>query len=277
MLVDDRLIAAAVEIDSPGPRNRAITSAYAVLARALESVLGDRDANWLHFGAWASASAGTVIRGDRMTPKNVRAAVLKGNTAIIGDIGPRFARFLALHSGSAGVPELRSRVADDPLLTESQELADAFDCYARLASPASDELDDRTRAQLTLRANVQVAHHEQAYADPIIDEAIPGGSLLGALSSTGVTFRIPDGTLRVTRDVPRPRYLDGAQWPAVLDALDDPGLVALAAGFRQDESSTRHSDAPDWQDLDERMGFIFCLFRSYQRDAAIRQSPLAED
>ena len=269
----ESLIDEAVSVPEPQARNRSITSVYVALSRAMEAVVGATDANWLHFGAWASASAGAVIRGERVGDRWAAQDVLSGNTAIIADIGPRFARFLRLHEVSRGSAELDSLVSRDPRLNESSELADAFSCYAALTAGRPAQSDDRSRAQMMLRANVQVAHHEQRFADPLIDAAIPGGWLLGTMASQAVIVRLPDGNLHVTRDVPRPTYLCGEQWPAELNALDDPALVTLARRYGQDTDTAVSSNAPDWQDLNERMGFIFCLFRAYQRDPALRGGP----
>ncbi|MBI1351491.1 MAG: hypothetical protein GC156_10265 [Actinomycetales bacterium] len=267
-------IATSVRIPDAAARNRAITETYVSLSRALAGILGSRDANWLHFGAWASASAGVVIRGEGHAPRAVMDTVLVGNSAIIADIGPRFVRFLDLVDGGQAGRELDQYVAEDPLLAETAELADAFACYARLAAPDGATTTARQRAQLMLRANVQIAFHEQRCADPIIDDAVPGGALLGALTSQAIQFHLPDATLRVSRDVPRPAYLRGRQWPDDLVTLEDEHLARLASAYGQDDDSTRASNATDWQDLQERMGFIFCLLRAYQQDPSIRENPL---
>lgn len=274
MTTFDDAIASAAAAPDPVARNRAITGVYAHLGRALADVVGHDDANWLHFGAWASASAGEVISGNRRAPGFSRRAVVEGNTAIITDIGPRFARFLEHAQAHRDVPARLDAILGDPALTESPELADAFACYARLASSSHGMTDRRERAQLMFRANVRVAHHEQRFADPLIDAAIPGQGILGALASPIITVGLPERTVRVTRDVPRPRYLGGAAWPDVLDRLDDPVLADLARLYRQDPNSAVHSNAPDWQDLNERMGYIFCLFRAYQCDPDLQGSPL---
>jgi hypothetical protein len=260
--------------DEPDParRNHAITAHYVRLSRRMEQVVGSTDANWLHFGAWASASAGVVIRGDHVPielPVDVgREAVLAGNTAIIADVAPRFERFLDIAATSRSVVE---DVSTDHLLTETSHLADAFRCYSLLAATGVTAAPER--AQLMLRANLGIAHHEQAFADTLIDAAIPGRGLVGRLATATIVLQFPDGDLRVSRDVPAPAYLDGRQWPDDLDPITDPQLLRLAEEYGQHLDSTRHSDAPDWQDLDERMGYIFCLFRAFQQDPAIRTSP----
>lgn len=270
----DDAIASTAGVADPVARNRAITAVYVDIGRAVAHVVGNDDANWLHFGSWASASAGEVISGARRAPGFSRRAVIEGNTAIITDVGPRFAAFLDHTRAHGSAPSLLDAVLEDPLLTESAELADAFSCYARLAIERDPSGDPHERAQLMLRANIRIAHHEQRFADPMIDAAIPGGGLLGALASPLITVGLPERTVRVAQDVPRPRYLGGAAWPDVLDVLDDPVLVDLIRLYRQDPDSARHSNAPDWQDLHERMGYICCLFRAYQRDPDLQTSPL---
>jgi hypothetical protein len=270
-MASDELQAITAEPD-PVLRNQAITAHYVRLSRRMEQVVGSTDANWLHFGAWASASAGVVIRGDHVPielPIDAgREAVLAGNTAIIADVAPRFDRFLEIAGTSRSLVE---DVSHDHLLTETSRLADAFRCYAVLAT--TDVTSASDRAQLMLRANLGIAHHEQAFADALIDAAIPGQGLVGRLATATIVLRFPDGDLRVSRDVPAPAYLDGRQWPDDLDPISDPQLLRLADEYGQHLDSTRNSDAPDWQDLDERMGYIFCLFRAFQQDPAIRTAP----
>ena len=259
----------------PVARNRAITAEYVRLAHDLGAVVGTTDANWLHFGAWASASAGIAIRGEHL-PVDLgvdagRTAVLRGNTAIISDVAPRFEAFLDCAQRHEPA-RLAAAVRAHPLLGASDALADAFACYAALASDPPPT--GPARAQLMLRANLGIAHHEQQFADAVIRDAVPGGSVVGRLASLAIVLRLPDGDLRVSRDVPPPGYLAGRPWPADLAVLTDDRLLALAAAYGQDLTTPVHSDAPDWQDFDERMGYIFCLFRAYQQDPAIRRPPL---
>ena len=44
-------------------RNIYINESYSVIANELNQCLGTRQANWYHFAAWASKSAGEVISG----------------------------------------------------------------------------------------------------------------------------------------------------------------------------------------------------------------------
>ena len=68
------------------------------------------------------------------------AAVAQGNAAIIADVGPRFGRFLEL-AEDREPDRLRDAAAAEPLLSESDELAEAFACYSALAASAADGTD----------------------------------------------------------------------------------------------------------------------------------------
>lgn len=280
-------------VSDPVERNRVITAGYHRLSEEMATKVGRSDANWLTFGTWASFSAGRFIRGEVAPVRWGADSVAEGNMAIICDVGPRFERFLRLCE-SVAPKHLVEAVSEDDLLTESRQLAEAFSCYAEVCSlrdsetsqlgevegraprnvDASSPLDsDRQRAELLLRANILIGHHEQYFADSFIDDAIPLGGLAGILGTRFVKITIPEGDLDVCQDVPRPRYLNGRQWPEVLTGLADRRLLGLLDEYGQDPASTRHSNAPTWESFEERMGFIACFFRAYQRDQSLYQRP----
>lgn len=267
-------VSEALSIPDPVARNYAITRVYHQMSDRVAVVVGRTDANWLTFGAWASATAGRFIRGEGAPVRWGARAVAEGNAAIIADVGPRFDRFLRL-AGEGRTGRLRAAAATDPLLTETDELAEAFDCYASLADgEATGSISgDAQRAELMLRANLLVAHHEQRFADGFIDEAIPLGGLAGILATRFVSIGIPDGDLDVCRSVPRPSYLAGRQWPDVLEAIHDVRVRDLLVSYGQTVDDARESAAPTWEDFDERMGFIACFFRAYQRDPGLFALP----
>ena len=94
-------------------------------------------------------------------------------------------------------------------------------------------------------------------------------------TSTLIRFRtlsvLPSWKLAATGAPPG--YLGGEQWPTALRALRDPRLVELARAYGQDVDSARRSNATSWEHFEERMGYIFCFFRAYQRDPALRGLP----
>jgi hypothetical protein len=124
-----------------------------------------------------------------------------------------------------------------------------------------------------LRANLLVAHHEQRFADAFIDDAIPLGGVAGILATRFVSIGIPDGDIDVCRAVPRPSYLAGRQWPTVLQTIDDARVRELLRSYGQQVDDATESAAATWEEFDERMGFIACFFRAYQRDPALFSLP----
>jgi hypothetical protein len=137
-----------------------------------------------------------------------------------------------------------------------------------------DATRDERHAELVLRSDILVAAHEQQLADQFVDVAMPLGGPAGLLTTQFVRVLTPDGPVPVARDVPRPRYLDGARYPAVLQQLEDPDLVALVRSFGQDAGpEERASDARSWEDYEERMGYITCFFRAYLRERRYFDEP----
>jgi hypothetical protein len=277
-------VADVAAVADPVRRNRAITATYRALALEVADVIGSRDVNWLAFGAWASATAGRVIRGEGLPVDwGTSAAVAAGNRAIIADIGPRFVvwREQVQRAGGATNTAL-ARTLDHPLFDGVPYLVQAFSGYHEAAALAAHDPPlatpglDKRHAELVLRSNIQVAAHEQQLADEFVDAAMPLGGVVGLLTTRLVSVVTPDGPVQVHRDVPRPTYLHGAAYPDVLSQLQDERLVALVRQFGQDPGlDGTASDAPSWEDYDERMGYIVCFFRAFLRDARYYDEPPA--
>jgi len=275
-------------------RIAAITRGYHDLAHAVAAVLGGDHANWLVFGQWASAEARRSLLGDAVPAPlrpllgpGVSAAVAAGNAAVFGDVAPPFIRFvLAFVRDPAARTERRRAEAvldglcGHPDVAASDDLRRAFAAYvdvvqlgAVIGAGEADPSLVRRRAERILVANVSIGAHEQVVADPFVRAAIPGRWIVAVAATSHMGIRIPDGSLRLDRDVPRPAYLAGAQFPPELEHLTDSEALALAARFSQDGGSADDSDAPDWASYEERMGFIFTLLRSYQRDPSLFDLP----
>jgi hypothetical protein len=282
-------VAAIVTIGDPVERNAAITRGYHALAHAVADVLGRDDTNWLCFGQWASAEAGRSIRGESLPAllrpliaDGVSAAVATGNAAVFGDVAPPFIRFVqaiwstpAAADDPVAAADVFDRLAAHPQLAASADLRAAFRAYLDALFLRSDPHSGaaKRRAERMLVANASIGAHEQIIADPHVRAAIPGRSIIAIASTAHLGLRIPDGVLALNRDVPRPAYLGGQAFPSDLLTLEDPEAIALARRFGQDLASARHSDAPDWERYEERMGFIFTLLRAYQQDPAMFALP----
>ena len=287
--LDESVIAAVVAMEDPVDRNVTITHGYHALAVATAAVVGPADANWLCFGQWASAEAGRAIRQESVPSllrpvigDEVAAAVAAGNAAVFGDVAPPFARFVhAFAALAATTPdpdaarEAAASLMAHPQLAASEDLRRAFGAYidALLLRDANDPDTVRRRSERMLVANASVGAHEQIVADPFVRAAIPGRSIVAIAATTHLGIHIPDGALELSHDVPSPHYLGGSPFPATLMELGDPEAIALATRFRQDLHSARDSDAPNWEDYTERMGYIFTLLRAYQQDPAMFELP----
>jgi hypothetical protein len=278
--IDDIAVVAAMA--EPVERNTAITATYRRLAGEVAAVVGSVDVNWLAFGAWASATAGRAIRGQGLPVDwGTSSAVAAGNRAIIADIGPRFAWWIeqVVRAGRPSAQALR-RTLQHPLFDGVPSLANAFAGYHEAAAIIeadpllTDPDNDKRHAELVLRSNIEVAAHEQWLADGFIDAAMPLGGLAALVTTRFVSVITPDGEVDVCRDVPRPSYLGGDLYPPVLSRLADPVLIDLVTSFGQDPGlDNAASDAPSWEDFDERMGYIVCFFRGYLREQRYYDEP----
>ena len=269
-------------------RNAAITRGYHALSEAVAAVLGRADANWLTFGQWASAEARLSMTGEALprfvrpiVGRDVAEAVGEGNASVFGDVAPLFIAFVRAVRPFADArdPAARdeARRAIDTALASiawyapSDDLHRAFAAYTDalvLGAEPGPEAAAR-RAQRMLVANASIGAHEQLVVDPYVKEAIPGGSVLAMAATARMGILVPEGLLRLNRDVPPPAYLGGPLFPAALTHLSDPEALALAERFGQDPDSAEDSDAPDWEDYRERMGFIFTFLRAYQQHPAL--------
>ena len=289
VFVDPSEIERVVAMDDVLQRNAAITRGYHRLSEAVAGLLGRTDANWLSFGQWASAEARRSMTGetipDLIEPligEDVARAVAGGNAAVFGDVAMPFARWVAAFAADP-VACREPRRADavlasllaHPQMQASEDLRHAFRAYtdALLIRSSTTPEATRQRAARMLFANASIGAHEQLVADPFVRAAIPGGSILAVAATAHMGLHLPGVFLRLDRDVPGPAYLAGARFPPSLATLDDPDVIALARRFGQDPSSARHSDAPDWEDYRERMGYIFTLLRAFQQDPAIFAQP----
>lgn len=260
-----------LQMDDPVERNRLITLCYRDLGEHLAAHLGRRDLTWFVFGAWASGTAGAVIRGEGLpldlgTSGNVAA----GNVAIIGDVAPPFLAWLGeIERDGSPTPAALERTLAHPALVDAPALGEALRCYHAAAElhAAGADADDTALAQLILLGNLLVGEHEQQIVDRFIDAAMPLGGVFGLVTTRFVHIETPDGPVDVCRDLLAPRYIAPAIFPAVLAELTHPGLVSACGRYGQAVGGdVSASNVLLWEDYADRMGFILTFFRAYQRD-----------
>lgn len=273
-------------------RNAAITRGYHALSEAVAAILGRSNANWLTFGQWASAEARMSMIGDTL-PRFVRplvgadvaGAVGRGNAAVFADVAPLFIGFVRAARPYAEAQDPADRteapraiaasLSEIPWFAGSDDLRRAFAAFADslllLGEPGG--VASARGAQRMLVANASIGAHEQVVVDPYVKAAIPGRGILAMAATTRMEILVPEGLLKLNRDVTPPAYLEGRLFPSALTDLSDPEAVYLAARFGQDPGSAADSDAPDWEDYRERMGFIFTFLRAYQQHPGLFALP----
>ncbi len=86
-----------------------------------------------------------------------------------------------------------------------------------------------------------------------------------------MTLELPNGTLRLGRDLPN---APGQPiFPADLTDLQDAELLRILRLYHAGGVNARDSGASDWSNLSERMRYILELFRSRQKDQSLFEPP----
>jgi hypothetical protein len=219
--------------------------------------------------------------------------VAEGNLKVFAEIGLAFADYLAQcpPDAPADSPEVQRfldglRAGPPP---DGQEyLKEAFRAYQAQRT----ETDQRTRAQLTVLANLQIGLHEQTRLQP---------QILGALNSAvlglerGFGFRIhermvqreltklsrkvitgalmvltlPGAALSLAENISQP-------FPADLEEIVNAELSALVSEYGTLPPAPDPCGATDWSILTQRMRYISHLFRAYHEDPTLTEAPFTE-
>jgi len=280
-----------ISMKDPVQRNYAITSGYHALSEGMSGLLGKENANWLTFGKWASVEAGRAIRQETVPGlvrgtfigKGVSEGVANGNKAIFGDIGPHFARFINTFENDTSWKDnpargqaMMDQFSAHPSMAGKTDLQNAFRAYqdALQLKGKTDPASVNKRDESMMKANTLVAAHEQMVADKYVKDAVPMSGIMARFATSQMKLEIPSASLALNQDVGKPRYLGGGQqFPGQLQTIEDKGVQDLAKRFGQDINSTKNSDASNWENYGDRMGYIFNFFRAYQQDPSLQQRP----
>lgn len=289
--------------DTAGSRNRDITQGYHDFSEQTALTLGRDNANWTTYGQWASAGAGEVIRGNLPGNKAERAgafvigvdtdqairATAEGNATIFRDVGPQLASY---NRAILGDPRWRTDPERMPALVDkaaadaervtgqktSPQMSEALHAYGDAAVLNSRQplnaAQQQELAQTIYRGNVRIAEHEQTIADKAVDSAIQdtvGGDIAGMLfpktgsASEEATERIQigfgSGMMHVSDDVT-------GKVPDQLQHVDDAKLNQDIQGWNNGKpyEDRSYSDASNWRDFGERMGYISHVFAANQQN-----------
>ncbi|MCB9759658.1 MAG: hypothetical protein H6739_07430 [Alphaproteobacteria bacterium] len=302
-------------MDDPVLRNLNITWSYHRLLCDWTWLVGARNLSWSAYAVWASKTAGRFIRRE-LLPRRARSAgqlapparrfiseaithtathVARGNQLVFAELGPLFARGLALW----GVKHRRDPARRDALLAELRAgpaEEDGQDLLIRAFTHYYDAMfEDRPRrqAELILLANALVGYHEQTrLQDPVASAlALPepkrwrspppvselvdraGEEWRTLMTRWAMTMELPDGDVRLGRDLPP--LPGGRPFPAELHRPRHPELRALLWSLDPVPNSLSGTAAEDWTCLEHRMRFIVDLFRSRQQHRPLYSAPFS--
>ena len=168
--------------------------------------------------------------------------VLAGNQIVLQDIGEQSARFLQLLENGAS-PEAREAffagLRPGPTEHQGQDrLATAFHSY--LTAYDSNDLDAKREAMIV--GNCEIVYHEHIRLEPYIRGAMPF-IIRRCTTQRLMTYEIGDRVLTVSEDLP------GVPTPTA---------------------------ARNWTSLQQRMRYVFALFRKFHTDPEVFSPPFPE-
>lgn len=174
-------------------------------------------------GSWAGRTIAIHSR------EEASRLILLGNQTVLRDIGEQSARFLdLLESGAALEARAKFFAGLRPGPTEENgqdRLAIAFRSY--LAAFDADNLPAKREAMIA--GNCSIVYHEHIRLEPFIRQSMPW-IVRRCATQRMMTFQVGDRQLKVANDVPGVYQRTGAR---------------------------------DWTKIEERMRYVFALFRKF--------------
>ena len=233
-------------------------------------------------------------------------SVSEGNTIVFAELAYPFSQMIETfandwHYDGGKLEDFLSRFRPGPVQEGGQDyLIEAFAAYYH----ARFTHDRKVKAELVLRANFLVGLHEQIRLQPSIAGAltapaevllkrkmpffsvIPNGTnywvqvtdfsrdIAAALATNAFMYiSVPSGILSLSSDVRSP--VGVGRFPAELLTLTDFRLRQLAKQWDGGLDTLAGSAATNWARLEDRMRFIIDMFRSYQQNYSLYESPFA--
>jgi hypothetical protein len=191
-------------------------------------------------GAFTGAVSGRLIAV--WSRRKASRLVLAGNRTVLEDIGTQSARFLDLLEAGATPADRAAFFAGlrpGPSETHGQaRLGIAFRAYL----DAVDAPDLHARRAAMIAANCEIVYHEHIRLDPYIRGAMPL-IIRRCATRRAMQYQIGDDRLTVYEDVP---------------------------------GSASPTAARNWAHIEERMRYVFALFRRYHEAPGVFAAPFSE-
>ncbi len=244
----------------------------------------------------------------------VSRQIAAGNLLVFQELGPIFAGLVAAFAGPAA-PDAAQRAAfinsvkavdDDTAATARLRVVIERYCDAMAEPDAVRKADQILLAnglaglteQIRLQPNIQGALDApiETSLGEWVDRTlarIPAAARFAAKPALELMVReiadvwrriatellmelgTPSGDFDLGEDVPAPA--GRPLFPADLQQIVDPPLVALLEQYDRTGGTGVRSGADDWADLDQRMNFILNLFRSRQQDDTLLLPPFTDE
>jgi len=256
--------------ESPGAvRNQLITTFYDTLAQRVDGVIaeeigitagdptapGSGGANWLIYAPWASNGVRSAIDGSfsvfGINPDwRQRQGAADGNQWIFNDITSRFAAFVELYEDSGGQPSTDQVESffDTSFGDGDAQIRQGFQAYVA----AMGTEDPTRRQQLMFQANTLVATHEQAGAQPYLEEVT--SSAPDGFASRYIDLEMGRHRVEVDEDLPD-FGVDGTNLVVPGDVLGlDPSSLT-DADLSETTQFAGPGDDPDVVNLDPISGW----------------------
>ncbi len=236
-------------------RNATITAGIVGgIAGAITGIFCGRLLHWSasSLGDWLTGAAGAALgmlaggwAGRALAVWSRRRAaelILIGNRIVLKDIGEQTARFLELLEGGAA-QEARAAffagMRPGPTQREGQDrLGVAFHCYLS----AFDSPDLEVKRAQTIAGTCQIVYHEHIRLEPYIRGAMPF-IIRRCATQRMMSYTVGGKMLTVAEDVP---------------------------------GMSRRTRAKNWARIEDRMRYIFALFRTYHTAPEVFAAPFPE-
>ena len=246
-----------------------------------------------------SSRAANIVR-DRLTAAVTEVAELisAGNIKVFAEIGPVMARMTAeFHEAREYDHAAFERFMEGLALRTGPSDAGGQDTLRQAVVHYYDAMfqpDPKRKAELMLLANFKTGLHEQIRLQPHIEGAMNAPVTEGLFDALGsahlatagresimrawrhlatravMRYRLPYGAVPVSGGLPQ--LPTRRTYPDVLSTLDHPELQAVAHRYGT-PSGPRLFRSRDWANLDQRMQFIFELFRTRQKSLELFDPP----
>jgi hypothetical protein len=220
-------------------------------------------------GFLCGAATGRAIA--RWSRRRASALVLEGNRTVLEDIGSRTIAYLrAVEAGTpSAMAEFRASFRPGPTEHGGQDLlAEAFARYesARTGSDVACRCED------TYFANCLAVLHEHIRLDPLIRGSMPF-IVRKCVTQRLMSYDVGRSVYCVRDDAPA---FGSTPYPPELSELSDDRVrrfLGGAGGYGAHLDSLHGTGARDWTRLDERMRYVFQLFRAKHTDPEVWAMP----